>query len=779
NPIIQHGEVDFRDERRDHVHGRIWRITAKNRDLIPVLNLETMSTSELVPLLASPEPWRKQQARIVLQDKGAAEVLPALNAWLESLPADHPELERLQLEALWMCQSLDEWNLPLLEKLLAANEPHVKAAAVRVLSHWQWNVPNSLEWLAKLAQDPFARVRLEAVRALALSDSPAACPLAMAALDFPVDRYLDFALWLTARDTQDRWLPALKNGEIDFGGNAHHLTFALQAIETPDVSAMLLSLLQQNNFPEVARANILRTVATTSVQPQELMAVLIECIDGPLPSAARANLLETLTSATGQKKLVPAGAHGNLQELESLVKPDEGQLAAAALKAIGQWNSPNALARLQNVVQNTDYPVSLQMAALDGLSRLPNQQGTEILQSTAENAEDSPLRIFAAARLIESNRQVGVATSVKLLSQLSASEDPAELVRSILANRETSSEFAAALTSQKVAADVAKLALRTIGSSGQQSPELTASFRSAGGLDEATGWNLTAEQKNQLLAEVAQNGDAASGEQIFRREKLQCFKCHAIGSAGGQVGPELGSIGGSAQTDYLLESLLEPNAKIKENYHSLVVVDNSGKVISGIKVRETPTDLILRNAENQEVQIPLSSIDETEDGGSLMPQGLMDELTRSELIHLVRFLSSLGKDPSYSLGTTAYLRNWQFMLNHHDTMLIARSGGAEAIAADSDKLLWQDRYSLVNGQIPLANVHDVLFAGSPKKTLRSRFETPSAKSLRIDAQHVVSTWLDGKMVDANSPIPVPSGTHELILVLDGQKNAESFAAWLE
>ena len=33
SPIIQHGEVDFRDERRDHVHGRIWRITAKGRDL--------------------------------------------------------------------------------------------------------------------------------------------------------------------------------------------------------------------------------------------------------------------------------------------------------------------------------------------------------------------------------------------------------------------------------------------------------------------------------------------------------------------------------------------------------------------------------------------------------------------------------------------------------------------------------------------------------------------------------------------------------------------------
>lgn len=31
NPIIQHGEVDFRDPRRDKEHGRIWRVTAKGR----------------------------------------------------------------------------------------------------------------------------------------------------------------------------------------------------------------------------------------------------------------------------------------------------------------------------------------------------------------------------------------------------------------------------------------------------------------------------------------------------------------------------------------------------------------------------------------------------------------------------------------------------------------------------------------------------------------------------------------------------------------------------
>ncbi len=48
NPIIQHGEVDFRDPRRDHTHGRIWRVTAKNRPLVPRPKLVGATVPELL-----------------------------------------------------------------------------------------------------------------------------------------------------------------------------------------------------------------------------------------------------------------------------------------------------------------------------------------------------------------------------------------------------------------------------------------------------------------------------------------------------------------------------------------------------------------------------------------------------------------------------------------------------------------------------------------------------------------------------------------------------------
>ena len=56
NPIIQHGEVDFRDPRRDHKHGRIWRLIPKEVNSLAWPEISGSDTSSLVELLGSKEP---------------------------------------------------------------------------------------------------------------------------------------------------------------------------------------------------------------------------------------------------------------------------------------------------------------------------------------------------------------------------------------------------------------------------------------------------------------------------------------------------------------------------------------------------------------------------------------------------------------------------------------------------------------------------------------------------------------------------------------------------
>src|SRR5262249_60282181 len=137
---------------------------------------------------------------------------------------------------------------------------------------------------------------------------------------------------------------------------------------------------------------------------------------------------------------------------------------------------------------------------------------------------------------------------------------------------------------------------------------------------------VAATRQRARVLRGAKRGCPAWSERATRRKDMVCLKCHAIGGSGGQVGPDLSSVGASAQVDYLIESILEPNAKVKENYHSILVTTKQGKQLTGVKVAETKTELILRTAEDKEIAIPVKDIDEKTVGGSLMPAGLTDTL---------------------------------------------------------------------------------------------------------------------------------------------------------
>jgi len=160
------------------------------------------SVSELLADLKSPEPYTRQQAKRVLAEHDGGEVAAALAAFLPTLDAADPLIERHKLEALWAYEGIDKVETKLLAELLGSKDGRVRAAAVRTLSHWHDQLPEGREWLAKSVADETPRVRLEAIRALADYPSIESFHLALSALDKPRDRFIDYALWLTTKDLQ-------------------------------------------------------------------------------------------------------------------------------------------------------------------------------------------------------------------------------------------------------------------------------------------------------------------------------------------------------------------------------------------------------------------------------------------------------------------------------------------------------------------------------------------------------------------------------------------------
>lgn len=132
NPIIQHGEVDFRDPRRDHEHGRIWRVAyrpAAEKLKFVRQDLSRLSTPALLDLTLSKSGWEQEQSRVVLRQRGVAAVLPEVKAWLAK-----QKDPRARLEAVWLGEAFGQPNGEWVAELVAAPDERLRTAAARQLS---------------------------------------------------------------------------------------------------------------------------------------------------------------------------------------------------------------------------------------------------------------------------------------------------------------------------------------------------------------------------------------------------------------------------------------------------------------------------------------------------------------------------------------------------------------------------------------------------------------------------------------------------------------------
>ena len=215
NPVIGHYQVSYADPQRDRTHGRIWRISAKGRAPIQQPNLAAMKPAGLLEQLRSPERWTRYQAKRLLFDAPAAEVLEAADAFVAKLPSATPKDEQLLLEITGVYEAHEAPRPTLLAKLLAAKDARVRAYGARVAGLWADRLPESLQLLRERVQDENPRVRLEAVVAASYVPKPEAVEVVAAAVDRPRDPFLDYAMRQSARALQPRWAPAFAANRLN------------------------------------------------------------------------------------------------------------------------------------------------------------------------------------------------------------------------------------------------------------------------------------------------------------------------------------------------------------------------------------------------------------------------------------------------------------------------------------------------------------------------------------------------------------------------------------
>lgn len=772
NPIIQHGEVDFRDPRRDHVHGRIWRVTAKGRPLVERPKIVGASIEELLKLLKADENWVRLWAKRELIKHNADEVALALEKEALRLSGSEGANVHHRLELLWACETINHVEPAFMQPLLASDDHRVRAAVVRTGIHWHDRMKDSMALFAFAVEDKHPRVRLEGVRGLARMKSPTAARLALRVLDQPMDRFLDFALWQTMRDLEPHWLPALQKGELDFGGNVEHLTFALKAVESPGVVAPLLKLIEDDKLSPERQQSVLALLASIG-GPNELRAVLDKVLDGRKEGTAaqRAQLLDTLVEASRQRKVKPAG---DLGTLKILLNEDNSALSAAAIRAAGAWKEPSLRGQLTACATDENADDAVRHAAIGALADLGGRESAEMLSRLAQSAKDPSDRIRAIAAQAQLHPRIAVESAVRLLRESKGAPEVQQVLSPLLARKGGPKLLADKLQAAKLTPDVAKLAIRAARSAPGDTSQLQQVLRTAGGLSGAPKEWSDAEIA-ALVTDVQQKGDPHRGEAVYRRSEMQCLKCHAIGGAGGKVGPDMISIGASAPVDYLVQSLVDPNAKVKENFHSVIVETDAGKIYSGIPVSRTENQLVLRDQNDQQVTIAVSSIEDEREGRSLMPEGLVEPLTRPELVDLTAFLSQLGKDGPFAVGKERVVRRWEKLIHTPEGHRRLNRTSHDTAATDDAALSWESAYSRVSGELPVGELaRFVIHRGhDPVSFVRFELEvtTPGPVGFRFGDTGGLTLWVNGKPtpLTATLSLSLERGIHRLTLAINRQQ----------
>lgn len=130
------------------------------------------------------------------------------------------------------------------------------------------------------------------------------------------------------------------------------------------------------------------------------------------------------------------------------------------------------------------------------------------------------------------------------------------------------------------------------------------------------------------------------GRQLY--EEL-CAACHIFGDTGTSVGPDLTTLSSRFGKRDVLDSILWPSRTISDQYAVTIFELTDGTYASGVIIREDARAVYLKNAEflDRPLPIALGRIKErTESTVSLMPEGLMAELSLDDIDSLVAY--SLG-----------------------------------------------------------------------------------------------------------------------------------------
>ncbi len=602
------GECHENDADNAHrENGRIYKLSFAKPMPVPV-NLAASSNEDLARLQLHKNDWHVRTARRLLQERAAQGAnLGECHRLLQSILKTNHDVTR-RLRALWALHATGGLDEKALLGLLDDGDESIRGWAIRLLCDGGAPSADVLSrFVSSARSDPSPRVLLN---------------LASALQRVPVnDRWpLAEALAVSQIDPKDPLLPLMT-------------WYGIEPLAGQDLSRAS-ALAARCKLPLHRRYLARRAVtADASSGLSALLPVLEQATDD-----VRGDILSGMLDALRGRKQVPRpeGWSGAFAKLLATHDPD---VVAQTLLLALDLGEPKAIKTLRTIVADRGSPTGLRSRALTALverhaadlsgelqALLDDQalRGKAIRALAAYNDSATPQRILSRyATLSDSERDDAIAT-------LSARPAWAlALLDAIVNNKIPRRDLNATAARQLLALGDEKVRKRLESAWGSIRP--TSNQKTS----------LIAKYKNLLAIGQQPAGDPARGRLVFQRT---CNQCHKLFDSGGDVGPDLtGS--DRANSDYILENVLDPSAAVAREYTLTSVATTDGRFVSGI-IREQNDRSITVQTANERIILPREDIEEIKPSTvSMMPEGQLERLTPREVRDLFAYLAASRQVP--------------------------------------------------------------------------------------------------------------------------------------
>ena len=600
---------------RDGVHrssGRIYKVTyngnaESDTALPPQPQLHSAHALRLVEYQLHPNDWYVRHARRRLQELASQDAnLESAATRLRAIFDSHPDSTR-KLRALWCLASINALSDQWLMRQLHHPDEHVRLWAVQFLAQSSADPATVAASLTSMATDePSPLVRL--YLASALQKLPASLRWGVAT-----------ELVKHTQDAHDHAQPLM-------------IWYGIEPAVTLNPSRAL-ALAKSTTFP-IVRRHVSRLLASQIDSSPEYITQLLRTASESKPVAAQNYLQGIAAALRGRRKVEALPAWLPLiQKYQTATNHQLTDLANELLVVFGDGRTKESL--LVTVRDRNADPAARRQAL------------KVILESGADGIEATLLSL-------RSDRIIG-AQAIRGLAQYPAENVPKQLIKMLanakhdhrpaiietLASRPTyASHLLDALSNGAItASEIPASTASRIANLGE--PQLNQLLAQHWGSVRATSEEKerNIERYRTILASNPPNAtqpDMSNGRKLFQQ---LCATCHKMFGDGGNIGPDL--TGSNRDSDeYLLDNIIDPSRIVPRGMRQVIYLLNDGRVITGVPTREDDHTVTIQTADSIKT-LDTSMIERRrQQQTSLMPEGLLENLSGQQVRDLFSFLQS-------------------------------------------------------------------------------------------------------------------------------------------